>query len=207
MPDTALQSSRLEFLPAPDHLDPPLGEVHVWRVELESAQRPAFRGGLRQVLARYLAEGPEEIELTVGEHGKPRLAGEQLHFNLSHSGAMALIAVCGDREVGVDVEQIKPGRDLIALAERALLPADAAAVREAAEAKREATFYRLWACHEARLKCLGVGIGSLPPPGSPPVAVETLEVSPEHAAAVAVAGTALLPLRGWTFDSPHPEDG
>jgi phosphopantetheine--protein transferase-like protein len=207
VPDTALQSPRLEFLPAPDRLDPPLGEVHLWRVELESPQRPAFHGALRQVLARYLEEGPEEVELTVGEHGKPRLAGEQLHFNLSHSGAMALIAVCQDREVGVDVERIKPGRDLIALAERALLPADAEAVREAAEGEREATFYRRWACHEARLKCLGVGIGSLLPPGSPPVAVKTLEVGPEHTAAIAVAGTELPPLRSWTFDSPHPEDG
>lgn len=177
----------------------------MWRLELESAQRPAFHGALRQLLARYLEGGPGEIELIVGEHGKPRLAYEQIHFNLSHSGALGLVAVCGDREVGVDVERIKPGRDLIALAERALLPADADAVREAAETEREATFYRRWACHEARLKCLGTGLGSTPPPGSPPVAVATLEVDPDYAAAVAVAGTGLPPLRGWTFDSPHPE--
>ncbi|HET7509661.1 MAG TPA: 4'-phosphopantetheinyl transferase superfamily protein [Solirubrobacterales bacterium] len=197
----------MEFLPAPDRLDPPLGEVHVWQLKPESAQEPSSKAALRQVLARYLEEGPGEIELTAGEHGKPRLAGEQLHFNLSHSEALALIAICGNREVGVDVERIKPGRDLIALAERALLPADAAAIKEAPEAEREATFYRRWACHEARLKCLGSGIGSLPPPNSPPVVVETLTVDPEYAAAVAVTGTELPPLRGWTFDSPHPENG
>lgn len=195
----------MEFLPAPDRFDPPLGEVHVWRLEI--TQRSAFREALRQVLARYLDQGAEKIELSVGEHGKPRLTDEQLHFNLSHSGTLALIAVCGDREVGVDVERIEPGRDLIALAERALLPAAVEAVREAAEAERAATFYRHWACHEARLKCLGTGIGSLPPPGSPAVTVETLEVDPEYAAAVAVAGAGLLPLRGWTFDAPHRENG
>jgi hypothetical protein len=162
-------------------LDPPLGEVHVWRVELESAQKPAFGEALRKVLARYLEVGPEGVELVVNEHGKPHLADEQLHFNLSHSGATALIAVCQDREVGVDVERIRP--------------------------KREASFYQRWACHEARLKCVGIGLGSPLPPGSPPVAVETLEIRPEYAAAVAVAGTASLPLRFWTFDSPHPENG
>jgi len=158
-----------------------LGEVHVWRVELESAQRPAFHGALRQVLARYLEEEPGEIGLSVGEHGKPRLAGEEFHFNLSHSGALGLVAVCGDREVGVDVERLRP--------------------------KREAAFYRSWARHEARVKCLGTGLGSPLIPDPPPVAVETLEVGPEYAAAVAVAGTGLLPLRGWTFDSPHRENG
>jgi len=179
----------------------------VWRVELESVQRPAFHGALRQVLARYLEEEPGEIELSVGEHGKPRLAGEELHFNLSHSGALGLIAICRDHEVGVDVERLKPRRDLIALAERSLAPADAATVREAAETEREALFYGLWTRHEARLKCLGVGLGSPLPLDSPPVAVEALAVAPEHAAAVAVRGAASLPLRCWTFDAPHRGNG
>lgn len=153
----------------------------MWRVELESEARAAFREALRRVLARYLDEVPGEIELAVDRRGKPRLADERLHFNLSHCGALALIAVCRDREVGVDVERIRP--------------------------KREAAFYRRWARHEARVKCLGIGLGSPPPSGSPPVAVEALEVGPGHAAAVAVAGTAPLPLRCWTFDAPHRDTG
>jgi hypothetical protein len=171
----------LEFLPAPDDLDPPLGEVHVWRVALESAQRPTFREALRQVLARYLGQEPGGVELSVGEHGKPRLPGEELHFNLSHSGALALIAVCRDCEVGVDVERLRP--------------------------KREAAFYCRWARHEARLKCLGTGLGAPLPPDPPAVTIESLDVGPGYAAAVAVKGAASLPLRGWTFDSPHRKDG
>lgn len=152
----------------------------MWRLELESAQRPAFREALRRVLARYLDEEAEEIELAVGEHGKPRLADERLHFNLSHSGAMGLVAVCRDREVGVDVERLRP--------------------------KREAAFYRRWASHEARVKCLGTGLGVPLPPGAPPVTVEALDVGRGYAAAVGVTGTAPPSLRGWTFDSPHRED-
>jgi 4'-phosphopantetheinyl transferase len=197
---------RLSFSPAPDQLPALAGEAHLWRAELERPGRPAFAWALRHALSRYLGREPAAIELTAGEHGKPRLAGEELQFNLSHSGAMALIAVC-EREVGVDVELVKPGRDLIGLAERAFAPADAAVVRGAVEAERAATFYRLWARHEARLKCLGTGLGSPLPPDPPPMAVETLEVGPGYAGAVAAMGGEPLPLRCWTFDPPLPDGG
>jgi hypothetical protein len=158
----------LDFLPAPARLDPPLGELHLWRL-------PASAGALRRVLAVYLNEEPEQIRLEQGEHGKPRLAGPQgeLRFNLSHSGEIALVAVSGEREVGIDVQRMRP--------------------------KREEAFYRDWACHEAHVKCLGAGLLGARPLPADPVAVGPVEVGPGYAAAVAVAGTELPPLRGWTF--------
>lgn len=42
---------------------------------------------------------------------KPRLAapveGRFLHFNLAHSGALAVYAVSGRQEVGIDIERIR----------------------------------------------------------------------------------------------------
>lgn len=183
---------RLAFLPAPDRLDPPAAEVHVWRGGPEDP--------LRRVLSRYLDLAPAQIRLAIGEHGKPRLAAEpeRLAFNLTHSGELVLVAVSCGREVGVDVEREKAGRDLVALAERALDPAAAAAVRAAAGEERTRVFYDLWTRHEARLKCLGVGIGHRPTWPSPPVAVESLPIDPGYAAAVAVTGDA-VPLRRWTL--------
>lgn len=165
--------------------------VHIWRAALDEAgwpgpeglpgpererfeaflrERPArrwlaSRWALRRVLEGYLPQTAAEIELEVTERGKPRLVGGGLEFNLSHSGGLALVAVAG-REVGVDVERIRPGRP--------------------------APFYAAWARHEARLKCLGTGFGA--PAGETPVAVRSLEVAPEHAAAVAVAGTEVGPV-------------
>lgn len=184
---------RLAFLPGPDRPDPPTAEVHVWRGGLDDP--------LRRVLSRYLDRAPEEVRLANGEHGKPRLAEEsdRLAFNLSHSGEIALVAVSRGREVGVDVERVRPERDLVALAERALAPEAAAAVREAAEPERARLFYELWTRHEARLKCLGIGLAARPPWPTPAVAVETLPVDSGFAAAVAVAGEP-VPLRCWTFD-------
>lgn len=187
----------MELPPAPKRPDPPEGEVHVWRVTLGMV--PASLT-LRGVLGRYLDEAPEEIELGSGEHGKPELARapERLAFNLSHSGALALIAVTRGREVGVDVERVKPARDLVAIAARALEPEAAAAVREAAGAERVRLFYELWTQHEARLKCLGVGLGTIPAWPPPPVAVQPLAIDSGYAAAVAVTGAA-LPVRSWTL--------
>lgn len=195
----------MEFLPAPERPAPPLGEVHVWRAELG---RAGSDRALRGVLSLYLGEEPSRIELVRGEHGKPRLAVDpgRLSFNLSHSAGLTLVAVCHGREVGVDVERIKPRRDLLALAERALAPGDVSAVRGAPLAERADVFYELWARHEARLKCLGVGIGGGAVDAALPIAVETIDVAPCFAAAVAVSGTA-LPLRGWTLDRALPSGG
>jgi 4'-phosphopantetheinyl transferase len=187
----------LEYAPAPSHPPSPAAEVHVWRA---AAGGVAAGDALVRVLALYLGEDPSAIELVRGEHGKPRLATEpeRLAFNLSHSDGLALVAVTRGREVGVDVEREKPERDLAALAERALGPEDAAAVRAGGEEERARLFYGLWARHEARLKCLGVGLGRPPAWPSPQVAVESLPIDPGYAAAVAVTGGA-VPLRGWTL--------
>lgn len=203
-----LNSSRLDFLPAPEHPKLPAGEVHVWRLELDPRRPRASRWELREVLARYLDQRAEEIELSEDERGKPRLAQERppLHFNLSHSGALALVAISRDLEVGVDVERTEPERDFVALAERALAAEDAMAVRKATEGARAAVFYERWTRHEARLKCLGLGLGS-PPSRSPEVTVATLPIDPGYAAALAATGAAPLRFHCWTFGPPLPEDG
>jgi 4'-phosphopantetheinyl transferase len=166
----------LEFLPAPAHLDPPLGELHVWRLT-------PSRTALRRVLATYLGEEPKQIQFQTGEHGKPRLAAaaRRLEFNLSHSGEIALVAVSGEHEVGIDAERVRP--------------------------KRGAAFYRRWARHEAHVKCLGVGLLRARRVALAPVALRNLDVGPGYAAAVAVAAGELPPLRGWTLGLPRQKAG
>jgi 4'-phosphopantetheinyl transferase len=156
---------------------------------------------LRHVLALYLGEAEKKIALARDERGKPLLAADpdRIAFNLSHSGGLILVAVSRGREVGVDVERAKPERDLVALAERALRPEDGATVRAAPEAERTRVFYELWTRHEARLKCLGVGLAGEPTWPALPVAIESLPIDPGYAAALAVTGEA-VPVRCWTLD-------
>jgi 4'-phosphopantetheinyl transferase len=187
----------LKYLPAPSRPPLPAAEAHVWRTAGSTV--PSDRT-LRQVLALYLDEAPEEIGLARDGRGKPRLATEpeRLAFNLSHSGELTLVAVSCGREIGVDVERVTPERDLVALAARALGPEDAAAVRGAEGNERTRLFYELWTRHEARLKCLGVGLAGTPTWPSPPVAVEGLAIDPGYAAALAVSGDP-VPVRRWTL--------
>jgi phosphopantetheinyl transferase len=152
-----------------------LGELHLWRL-------PASPLALKQVLAVYLGRKPEQIRLQEGEHGKPRLADpeQRLRFNLSHSGGLALVAVSGELEVGVDLERLRP--------------------------KREEAHYWRWACREAHVKCLGTGLLQAREAPLEPAAVKPIEIQ-GFAAAVAVAGSEMLPLQGFEIGRPLPEDG
>jgi 4'-phosphopantetheinyl transferase len=192
----------------PDHVSPPLGEVHVWRADLGDPGprevRAAGRRVLRLVLARYLEDsaGTPEVELVTGVNGKPALAGPRppLRFNLSHSDGMALVAVAGEREVGVDVERADPGRDVVRLAEVGLDAEAAAAVRSAPPGARAAAFYAAWVRREAVVKCFGVGLGATVP--SRPVSVTELDAPDGYAAALAVDCPAALPVRQFAWPAP-----
>jgi 4'-phosphopantetheinyl transferase len=187
--------------------------VEIWRVELDRSPAPprgllsaaeqeraerlrdraagqrwaVSRWALRELLGRRLDRAPAAVELALGERGKPRLAEPAgLEFNLSHSGGLAVVALA-TLPVGVDVEAVVPrGRDLAALAARALPPAEAAAIAAAEADERPALFFAAWTRHEARLKCGGGGFGA--PPPSEPVTVAELELGADYAGAVAIAG-------------------
>jgi hypothetical protein len=183
---------------------PAAGELHLWRVDVSGDDpRGAARAALSAILADYLGddgdaaaatEGASDpaargrgIDLRADTIGKPRLAEapERLSFNLSHSGELALVAIApGGVEVGIDVERLRPRRDLVRLAARWLPAEDAAAVAAADEAELETVFYAAWTRHEARVKCVGTGIAG-PPPGSGIVA-HALPIDDGYAAAVAV---------------------
>jgi 4'-phosphopantetheinyl transferase len=149
-------------------------------------RRGAARAALGRILARHL--GGEPPELVADRDGKPRLATEpeRLSFNLSHTAGLALVAVAaGDVEVGVDVECLRPRRDLVRLAARWLPEEEAATVAAAGEAEREAVFYAAWTRFEARAKCTGAGLAG--PRPAPEVVARQLEIDPGYAAAVATA--------------------
>ena len=116
---------------------------------------------LRALLATRLGRDPRALVLHLGPQGKPHLdPADGLHFNLAHSGDLALLALARGAVVGVDVEHASPRRNLTGLAERCFSVAEQAVLAQAPAADRVATFYRLWACKEALVKAWGLGIGA-----------------------------------------------
>ena len=144
-------------------------------------------GILRALLARYAGADPRALRFAEGSHGKPRLVGHDIRFNLSHSGDTALIAVARDREVGVDVELPRRSVDHVAIARRILGDAKAERLAALDGPDRQREFLRAWVRWEAVLKCRGTGIGgaSDPPIGPDPWVAE-LQLDPPAAAALAV---------------------
>ena len=110
-----------------------------------------------EVLGRALGCAPAEVKFRYGAHGKPGLAGSDLRFNISHSGALAVIALARV-EVGVDVELPRPRRS-DAIARRFYTPGEIERLFAHADPERRAdAFFRLWTCKEAFLKATGEGL-------------------------------------------------
>lgn len=121
------------------------------------------RGGLRLLLSSYTGLDPAAVIIQQGPEGKPGLVEQGIgprpvRFNLSHSHGRMLVGVASQRDVGVDLEQIRSKADILKLARRFYAPAelDAIALHDAS-GQRDA-FYRHWVAKEAFLKFKGVGL-------------------------------------------------
>ncbi|MDR2615944.1 MAG: 4'-phosphopantetheinyl transferase superfamily protein [Oscillospiraceae bacterium] len=117
----------------------------------------------RFALSAWLRIRPDKFTFTVGEHGKPELAGHpDVHFNISHSGRYVVCAV-GDEPVGVDVQEAPAGRNYLRIAERFFHPDELEYISSfPAGEPRAAAFTAIWTKKEAYTKLLGLGL-ALPP--------------------------------------------
>ena len=112
----------------------------------------AAHGLLRSVLAGYLGTSPEAVAFRSNSDGKPRLAQpERLRFNLSHSGLLGLLAVSANREVGVDIEEIRDVGDMEDLAKTCFSPVEQAALAAVPAGQRRWAFFAGWTRKEAFL--------------------------------------------------------
>lgn len=164
--------------------EPDAGTIDIWRADVrelpESAPwharwgekmshamgpvrqlRIASRLLLDSVLSRYLSCAPEDIIILREPNGRPYVPGAAFDFNLSHSGHWVLLAVATGTQLGVDVEQIRLDRDLVAIAQRYFSESEAREIERARDLDEQARcFYGLWTAKEAALKARGTGIAN-----------------------------------------------
>lgn len=96
-----------------------------------------------------------QVSLLTGPHGKPKLQGEQLFFNLSHSGDY-VAAAFSTEEVGVDIEQVKTAN--IKIANRFFTKEEAEYLNEVDEEIRAQAFTEIWTRKESYVKAVGMGL-------------------------------------------------
>lgn len=116
------------------------------------------RSLVRTVLGAHTGVAPRELGVRLTPTGKPEAEG--VHFNVTHSGEIILLAVCDDRPVGVDVERRREVVRVQALIDRWLTAEERGELRALRERGLDDSdaFLRVWSLKEARLKALGVGI-------------------------------------------------
>jgi 4'-phosphopantetheinyl transferase len=201
-------------LDTPAHL---LGPLHytLSQEELDRAARFHFEhhrrrfivahAVLRSILGLYLRCLPADVSFCHGDQGKPSLpeganAGD-IRFNLSHSGEGALLGVTRGRDIGIDLEQVRPMPNLEELAGRFFAAGEVADLAAVAHSERCRAFFRCWTRKEAYIKALGLGLAfpldrfrvSLKP-GEP---VRLLEVDGSVAKAAAWDLCELAPWEGY----------
>jgi 4'-phosphopantetheinyl transferase len=148
----------------------PVREVDVWLVSLESERETLLsedeqvraarfhfeadrvkwtraHSALRLILAECSGVGPLELRFSEGPHGKPALIeGNDLEFNLSHSGEWAAIAVTRGASVGVDIERMRENVNMATLLRR---------LGETVIPDSRDELYRAWTRREATSKAAG----------------------------------------------------
>lgn len=135
-------------------------EIHIWALPYD---RAAGRLPLRRLLAGYLDTAVDDVVLTEATHGRPELGGAhagRLHFNWSHSGDLALVAIARSVQPGIDLEHRarRGARDVQALAQRFFAPQEAQALAALPAEERPPAFLQLWTVKEAVLKAQGRGL-------------------------------------------------
>lgn len=126
------------------------------------------RGVLRHLLGCQFSQPAHAVQFCYGEYGKPFIGrlGEaaadsqaecDFHFNLSHSGELALCAL-GYQRVGVDIEKVKPIRRLEGMMARCLSASELAEIKAEGMGDHSRSFLERWTCKEAYLKAIGLGL-------------------------------------------------
>jgi 4'-phosphopantetheinyl transferase len=123
------------------------------------------RGMLRTILGHYANVEPNQLQFSYSDRGKPALVSTDidsvLQFNLSHSNGLALYAVTRDRQIGIDLEHIRPISDIEQLTKRFFSPREYSVISSLPKSEQQVTFFEIWTCKEAYLKATGQGLAQL----------------------------------------------
>jgi 4'-phosphopantetheinyl transferase len=133
--------------------------LHQYRSREAAERYVVTRSLVRLVLSERLDIPAREIRVSRTDTGKP-VVTENIHFNVTHSGDLVLMALSEQRAVGVDVERKRDVARVEALMHRWLTErerhdCDDLTLRGVTSSD---AFLRVWSLKEARLKALGVGI-------------------------------------------------
>jgi 4'-phosphopantetheinyl transferase len=160
------------------------------------------RGLLRRILGGYLGEKPEAVLFATRKRQKPVLAGAGsggLAFNISHSKDYIIYAVARDREVGIDIEHLRPFENCDQIVNQFFSKNEIREYFALPDRLRQRAFFTCWTRKEAFLKAVGEGL-YLP--------LDQFSVSPDPLVQAGIEIHSGYPVgRGWSLrDVALPND-
>lgn len=155
---TSQQVERLLSLLAPDEKS----RAERFHFERDRKRFIVSHGILRAILGEYLNLNPAQLQFSYNAYGKPALMEEGgssgIRFNLSHSQSLALYAIARHRELGVDIEYMRPEFAGAEIAEKFFSPTEVAALRSTPVEQQTEAFFNCWTRKEAYIKARGEGL-------------------------------------------------
>ena len=135
-----------------------------FRNESDRRRWQTARYALRCILARWVHTDPQRIRFVSGRNDKPLLtkgiSAEPVHFNLSHSNEVALVAVTAACPVGIDVEFARPFDEMPLVAEQVFTPNERRELDNLGKSGYVSGFYTAWTRKEALIKATGEGLSA-----------------------------------------------
>jgi 4'-phosphopantetheinyl transferase len=162
----------------------------------------AGRAQLRQILSRYSKRNPGDILFDYNEYGKPFLSSSpgSVQFNISHSHVLGLLAITGNKRVGVDIERIRTDIDYAQIAQQFFSPGEVKRLLDLPTQIQLEAFYACWTRKEAFIKARGKGLT---------IPLDQFEVSftPQTPPQIIHTGTDLIQKGEWSLYELRPGTG
>lgn len=126
----------------------------------------AGRALARNVLGLYGSSPACKMEFAVDASGRPFIAAPRalrdMHFSLSHTSGLVVMAVAPIPEIGIDVEKSDRPIDISDVAPLVFTQSELEPLSRSSPGQARAHFFNLWTLKEAYLKARGMGF-ALPP--------------------------------------------
>lgn len=121
------------------------------------------RYAMRRILGDCLGIAGDEVAIAYGSNGKPRLKSDsngvtRVEFNMAHSENLALFAIGGVHDIGIDIEILRAPKDIRALAKSVFSEQENTQFQALDFASLVPAFFTCWTQKEAVLKALGTGL-------------------------------------------------
>lgn len=154
--------SRAESTLSPEELQRAAG----FRLEIDRQKYLICHLKLREILSTYANIPARDLRFTPNPFGKPALpaetTGDNLDFNLSHSGDRMLLGIVRNARIGVDIERLRPEFATMEVAARFFTERENETLRSLSGDCQVQAFFNCWTRKEAYLKALGCGLSIEP---------------------------------------------